>query len=198
MDATAPDPGTTSGPDVADGAGAGGGAGRDRPAHRRFHAWLTARDPGLRATKRSVRAAVLVPAVFALTEYGTSNPQTPLFAVFGSVSLLLFTDFGGPLRVRARSFAVLWVVSALFIAVGTLCSTNAAAAVTSMAVVGFLVLFAGVVSPQVVAASTAALLTFVLPVAERAPASAVPDRLLGWAVAGALCIPAALFVWAGR
>ena len=67
-----------------------------------------------------------------------------------------------------------------------------------MAVVGFGVLFAGVVSPQAVAASTAALLFFVLPVSEQAPASAIGDRLLGWVLAGVLCIPAALFVWADR
>ena len=145
-----------------------------------------------------MRAAVLVPSVFAVAEYGTSNSQTPLFAVFGAVALLLFTDFGGPLRIRARSYLGLWVVSAVFITVGTLCSTNAVAAVVGMAVAGFAVLFAGVVSPQAVAASTAALLTFVLPVSEKAGAWAVGDRLLGWALAGALCIPAALFVWAGR
>jgi uncharacterized membrane protein YccC len=160
--------------------------------------WLAHRDPGLRATKRSVRAAVLVPTVFALAEYGTSNSQTPLFAVFGSVALLLFTDFGGPLRVRARSYLGLWVVGATFIAVATLCSTRPVAAVAGMAVAAFAVLFAGVVSPQAVAGSTAALLTFVLPVSEQAGASAIGDRLLGWALAGALCVPAALFVWAGR
>jgi uncharacterized membrane protein YccC len=141
---------------------------------------------------------VLVPAVFALAVYGTSNTQSPLFAVFGSVSLLLFTDFGGPRRIRARSYAALFVVGALFIVLGTVCSTDPVASVGSMAAIGFLVLFAGVVSPQVVAASTAALLLFVLPVSERAPASAIPDRLLGWVLAGALCIPAALFVGSGR
>jgi uncharacterized membrane protein YccC len=190
VDSTPPDPAPTSGSPAAGGPGT-------RPG-RSVHAWLTRRDPGLRATKRSVRAAVLVPLVFAIALYGTSGDQVPLFAVFGSVSLLLFCDFGGPLRVRARSYAVLWVVSAAFIVVGTLCSTHAAAAVVGMAVAAFGVLFAGVVSPQAVAASTAALLTFVLPVAERAPASAVPDRLAGWILAGVLCIPAALFVWAGR
>ena len=161
-------------------------------------AWLAHRDPGLRATKRSVRAAVLVPTVFALAEYGTSNSQTPLFAVFGSVALLLFTDFGGPLRGRARSYLGLWVVGATFIAVATLCATQPVAAVAGMAVAAFAVMFAGVVSPQAVAGSTAALLTFVLPVSEQAGASAIGDRLLGWALAGALCVPVALFVWAGR
>ena len=158
---------------------------------RGLRAWLVRHDPGLRATKRSVRAAVLVPTAFALARYGTHNSQTPLFAVFGSVSLLLFVDFGGPLRIRTRSFLVLWVAGAAFIVVGTLCSTHPVVAVASMAVVGFGVLFAGVVSPQAVAASTAALLFFVLPVSEQAPASAIGDRLLGWVLAGVLCIRAA-------
>jgi uncharacterized membrane protein YccC len=165
---------------------------------RGLRPWWVRHDPGLRATKRSVRAAVLVPVIFALSKYGTANNQTPLFAVFGSVSLLLFVDFGGPLRIRVRSYVVLWLVGAVFVTVGTLCSTTSVAAVATMAVVAFGVLFAGVVSPQAVAASTAVLLLFVLPVSEQAPASAVGDRLLGWALAGVLCIPAALFVWAGR
>ena len=145
-----------------------------------------------------MRAAVLVPAVFAATQYGTSNHQTPLFAVFGSVSLLLFADFGGPLRLRTRSNVGLWLVGSVFITLGTLCSTHAVAAVIGMAFAAFAVLFAGVVSPAAVAGSTAALLTFVLPVAEPATAAAIGDRLLGWVVAGAVCIPASLFVWAGR
>ena len=64
-----------------------------------------------------------------------------------------------------------------------------------MAVVGFGILFAGIVSPQAATASTAALLIFVLPVAVAQPASAVGPRLVGWALAGATCIPACLLVW---
>ena len=163
-----------------------------------LRSWVEQRDPGLRATKRSAKAAVLVPGVLAVTEFGTSNPQTPLFAVFGAVALLLFADFGGPPRTRSRSLVGLWVVGAVFVTLGTVCSTHAAVAVVAMAVAAFLVLFAGVVSPAVAAGSTAALLTFVLPVAVPAAASAVGDRLLGWAVAGVVCIPAAVFLWPGR
>ena len=60
-------------------------------------------------------------------------------------------------------------------------STNKVAAVVAMAVVGFGVLFAGIVSPQAATGATAALLLFVLPVAVAQPASAVGPRLVGWA-----------------
>jgi uncharacterized membrane protein YccC len=64
-----------------------------------------------------------------------------------------------------------------------------------MALVAFAVLFAGVVSPLVATASTAALLTFVLPVAFAQPVSSLGPRLLGWGLVGAFCIPACMLVW---
>ncbi len=168
------------------------------PAHGSLRDWWAGRDPGLRATKRSVRAAVLVPAVFAMAQFGVGDPQTSLFAVFGSVALLLFVDFAGPAPSRIRSYGGLWAVGAVLITVATLCSTHAVLAVVAMGAVGFAVLFAGIVTPRAVTGSTALLLTFVLPVAEPAPASAIGHRLLGWALAGAVCIPAALVVWTER
>ena len=168
------------------------------PARRSLRSWWVGRDPGLRATKRSARAAVLVPAIFAIAEFGVGDAQTSLFAVFGSAALLLFVDFAGPLPARLQSYLGLWLTGAVLITVATLCSPHAVASVAAMAVVGFAVLFAGIVSPRAVTGSTAILLTFVLPVAEPAPASAIGHRLLGWALAGAVCIPAVLLVWTER
>jgi uncharacterized membrane protein YccC len=188
VDSAAPSPGTI--PETS--------AAAPRGAADRARVWLARKDPGLRATKRSVRAAVVVPVVLAIAVQAADNTQTPLFAVFGSMSLLVFSDFGGSRRQRARAYAWLWVTGAVFITVGTLCSSSTVAAVLGMGLAAFAVLFAGIISPQAAAASTAVLLTFVLPVSERAGASAVGDRLVGWVLAGALCIPTALFVWAGR
>ncbi len=160
--------------------------------------WLEARDPELRATKRSIRAAVLAPVVFAIADLGVSNTQTPIFAAFGAVALLLFADFGGPIRVRLRSNLGLWATGAVLIVLGTLCSTNAAAAVAGMAVCGFVVLYAGVVSPQAAVGATAALLTFILPVATPGGSAVIGERLAGWGLAGVCCIPPVLLVWSGR
>ena len=168
------------------------------PAHRSLLGRWQLRDPGLRATKRSIRAAVLVPALFALTDFGIGNAQTTLFSVFGAFALLLFADFGGPTRVRLRSYIGLFAAGIVLITAGTLCSTRAAPAIIGMAVFGFAVLFAGALGPQAAVGATAALLTFVLPVAVPVGASAVGSRLAGWALAGAVCIPAALLVWSDR
>ncbi len=158
-------------------------------------AWLRAKDPALLITKRSVRAAIVMPGIFAIAHVSFSNAQVSLFASFGSFALLLLVEFTGPVRTRVVSYLSLFAVGAVLIAIGTAVSTNKVAAIVTMAVVGFLVLFAGIVTPQAATASTAVLLTFVLPVAVAQPSSAIGDRLLGWVLAGAASIGACFFLW---
>ena len=64
-----------------------------------------------------------------------------------------------------------------------------------MAVVGFLVLFSGVLSAAAAGGTRAALLAFVLPVTVPAPPAEIVDRLAGWAIAAILAIPLAVFLW---
>jgi uncharacterized membrane protein YccC len=152
-------------------------------------------DPDLLVLKRSVRAAVVMPGVFAFARAVSSNGQVALFAAFGSFALLLLVEFSGSTRKRLSSYAVLYLVGAVLIIVGTVASSNKVAAVLAMAAVGFCVLFAGVVTPAAATASTAALLTFVLPVAVAVPASQVGARLFGWTLAGLCSITASIVVW---
>ncbi|MBF6557718.1 MAG: hypothetical protein IVW52_16470 [Acidimicrobiales bacterium] len=105
---------------------------------------------------------------------------------------MLLVEFPGRPRTRLTSYAALFVVGSCFITLGTVVSTHEAAAITVMAAVAFGVLFGGIVSPQAASASTAALLTFVLPVAVAQPATEVGPRLLGWVIAAALSIPACM------
>ncbi len=156
---------------------------------------VKARDPELLVIKRSVRAAVVMPTVFALTHLVSGNPQVALFGAFGSFALLLLVDFPGRPRTRLSSYLSLFLVGTAFITVGTAASQHKVLAVVAMAVVGFGVLFVGIVSPQAVTASTAALLMFVLPVAVAEPVGSIGPRLVGWAFAGVFCIPACMLVW---
>ena len=165
------------------------------PAGRGVVKWYRSKDPDLLVLKRSVRAAVIMPLVFLLAHEAFSNPQVALFGAFGSFALLLLVEFTGPPRARLASYAGLYLVGACFTVLGTVVSTNKVLAVVAMAVVGFGVLFAGIVAPQAATATTAALLTFVLPVAVAQPASAVGPRLLGWTLAGVFCIAACMLVW---
>ncbi len=157
--------------------------------------WVRRKDPGLLAIKRSVRAAIIMPTVFGVTHALFANPQVSLLGALGSFALLLLVDFPGRPRTRLLSFVLLWVVGSGLIALGTVVSTHKWASVGVMAVVGFAVLFGGIVSPQAAAASTATLLIFVLPVAVAQPVSAIGPRLLGWTCAAAACIAACMVLW---
>jgi uncharacterized membrane protein YccC len=153
-------------------------------------------DPA--ALKSAARAAIVMPAVFAFADNVIQQPQTSIFAAFGSFAFLVFVEFGGSTRARLAAYLGLACVGALFITLGTLCSRDAWLAAGSMAIVGFATLFSGVISGYFAAAATGALLTFVLPVTIPAPNSAIPDRLAGWGLAVGAGICAVMFLWPPR
>ncbi len=155
-------------------------------------------DPGRFILKSALRAAIVMPVAFALALAVFDDKQMALFASFGSMALLVFVDFGGSPPARLRAFLSLFVAGAALIVLGTLCSRTTWSASVAMALISFLILFAGVLSDYVAAAYSAAILTFVLPVMVPADASQIPSRLAGWGLAGALCIPAALLLWPSR
>src|SRR5437763_841542 len=78
---------------------------------------------------------------------------------------------------------------------GTLASRTTWLAAVSMAVVGFVVLFAGVVSSVLAGATTSLLLSYILPVSLAGPASSIPDRVAGWGLAAAASLLAISVLW---
>ncbi|SFF78760.1 Uncharacterized membrane protein YccC [Actinacidiphila alni] len=157
--------------------------------------WLRTRDADLSALRRAARAAIVMPALFALGDKVIGNPTIATFASFGALSGLLFVDFSGAMAQRLAAQAGLVAAGAALVCVGTLASQKAWLAVVATLVVGFLVLFAGVVSSVLASASTALLVAFVLPVTLPAPVSQLPDRLAGWLLAGACTVFAVGVLW---
>jgi len=154
--------------------------------------------PDLGALKSAARAAIVIPAVFALADKVIQQPQTSIFAAFGSFALLVLVEFAGPPRTRLLAYVGLACAGAAFITLGTLCSRNAWVGAGVMAVVGFATLFSGVISGYFAAAATGAILTFVLPVTIPAPNSAIPDRLEGWGLAVGASVCASMLLWPPR
>jgi uncharacterized membrane protein YccC len=157
--------------------------------------WLGQRDRGFAALRRATRTAIIMPAMFALGDKVIGNPQLATFAAFGSFAMLLLVDFGGPMAERLQAEAALAVTGGVFVCLATLVSQTAWLAAAAMAVVGFGVIFAGVVSSVLAGATTALLLAFILPVSLAAPASAVPDRLAGWGMAAGAALVAIALLW---
>ena len=150
------------------------------------------------ALKTAARAAIVMPAVFAFADTVIGQPQTSIFAAFGSFAMLVLVDVEGPPLPRLFAYLALAAVGATFITLGTLCSRNAWLGAGVMAVIGFCVLMSGVINGYIAALSSGALLTFVLPVTIPAPNSAIPDRLEGWALAAGAGICAVMLLWPSR
>src|SRR5437879_7114048 len=136
-----------------------------------------------------------MPAVFAFADKVVGNPQTAIFAAFGSFAMLVLVDFTGPMRSRFVAYLALACVGAGNVVLGTFCSRNAWLAAGAMAVVGFAILFAGVINGYFAAASTSALLSFILAATIPAPLSAISGRLEGWALAAGAAILAHMLLW---
>lgn len=163
---------------------------------KRLNYLLHPTDPGHYTLRAALRTAVIAPIAFAI---GLAiGDQAALFAIFGALSMSIFVDFGGPQVVRAFAYTTLSVVGAVLIVLGTLASRDPLAAALAMAVVGFVILFAGVVNGYLASATSGALLAFVLPVMVPAATDQIGQRLLGWAVAAALTVPSVLFIFPGR
>ncbi|MBW8804073.1 MAG: FUSC family protein [Catenulisporales bacterium] len=157
--------------------------------------WLRAHDPGLAATRRAGRTAVVMPALFALCTQVLHSPTTASFAAFGSFSMLLLVDYSGTRIQRLRAQIALAVTWAVLICLGTLVARVTWLAVVVTLAVAFIVLFSGVVSSVLAGSATALLLAFVLPVATPVPLSALPDRLFGAGLAAAAALPAVTLLW---
>jgi uncharacterized membrane protein YccC len=152
---------------------------------------LDARDPERDGLRRAVRAAVIVP-IAAAVSFRIGASQTPLFTILGSFALMVLADFPGDRQNRAVAYAGLGFNGAVLIAVGTLVAPVPWLAVTAIFLLGIAVTFAGVLSETIAAGQRATLLTFVLPACT--PPGPISDRLLGWAIALAICVPASLFL----
>src|SRR5919204_20437 len=152
----------------------------------------------MEALKSAARAAIVMPGVFAFADQVIGKPQTSLFAAFGSFAVLVLVEFGGRWRTRLVAYLAFSAVGVVLITLGTLCSRDAWLAAGATGVVGFLTLFSGALNGYLAAAATGAILLFVLPANIPAPNSAIPDRLLGFALAAGVGTMASLLLWPPR
>ncbi len=157
--------------------------------------WLGQRDRDLAALRRAARAAIVMPAMFALGDKVIANPVIATFAAFGSFAMLLLFDFPGPLRERLQAQATLALAGFALVSLGTLVCRSVWLSTAAMAAVAFVVIFAGVVSSVLASATFSLLLSFILPVTLSGPLSSLPDRLEGWALAAGASLIAVGALW---
>jgi uncharacterized membrane protein YccC len=137
------------------------------------------------AATRGLRAAIVIPGLFALCSRAIGNPQMATFAAFGGFATLVLANFGGRRRDKLVAHAGLAAAGCVLLVIGTAVNTLTVPAALVTLVVAFLVLFAGVASANIASGGTAALLAYVLPAASPGTVSMIPSRLAGWLLASA-------------
>ncbi|MGC1184632.1 MAG: FUSC family protein [Candidatus Dormiibacterota bacterium] len=145
---------------------------------------------------RAVRAAVVIPALLALTTQVIANEQIALFAAFGGFATLVLPNFGGGRQDKALAHIALALGGSALIVVGTLLSTSLAAVAPLTVLVAFIVLFAGMAGPNGASGTNGAMLVYVLAAASPGDPATIPLRLAGWWLAS-VCGAIAVLVTAG-
>jgi hypothetical protein len=144
---------------------------------------------------RSVRAAVVLPSLFALVLFVIRQPEVAGFAIFGTFAHLVMVNYDRAWRARAAESAMLTSLGAIMVSLGTLASANVWLAVSGAIVVGFLTEFSTVAAGRIAVIRTALLLAFMLAVAIPSPVSSVSPNLEGWLLSGIVAQPALLLLW---
>jgi uncharacterized membrane protein YccC len=151
----------------------------------------------LPAFLRAVRAAVVVPGLFAFTSQVIGNLQMATFAAFGGFATLVLASFAGTRRDKLVAHLGLAVAGSVLLTIGTIVSSSTLLAALATVPVTFAVFFAGVAGPNAASGITAALLAYVLPAASFGTIAMVPDRLAGWWLAS-VCGTAAVLLLSPR
>ncbi|WP_406386476.1 FUSC family protein [Streptomyces sp. NBC_00211] len=110
--------------------------------------WLRARDPGLRAVRRSARVTLVACAGFYAARYGLGDRVVAVYALFGAIASGGMSFVPGAPRERARTLLAAMPVAAALVTLGTVLGAHAWTAALGMLGVGFLVTFAGVGGPR--------------------------------------------------
>ena len=137
------------------------------------------------AALRAVRAAVVVPGLFAFADQVLDNLQLATFAAFGAFATLVLVSFAGTRREKLTAHLALAIAGSALIVIGTAVSSTTGLAALVSVPVAFAVFFAGVCGPNAAAGVNGALLAYVLPAASAGTMGMVPERLAGWWLASA-------------
>jgi uncharacterized membrane protein YccC len=143
---------------------------------------------------RALRATLVVPALFAVTDQLVGNLQMATFASFGGFATLVMSSFGGRRRDKAVAHAGLALTGTALVVIGTLVSSSTLLASLVALPVTFAVLYAGAIEPNAASGAMGALLAYVLSAVSAGTAAMIPERLVGWWMASVASTAAVLLL----
>jgi fusaric acid resistance family protein len=166
---------------------------------RVFMQLLNAHERKLTGLARGVRAAIVLPLLFALSFVVIGQPVMAGFAVFGTFAHLVMVDYSSSKGARLAESGTLTALGAVLVTLGTIASTNLWLAMAGAVTAGLLSRFPAEwpasAQGQVSALRPALLMTFMLAVAVPTPLHSLPPQLCGWLLAGLVAQVALRLLW---
>ena len=96
---------------------------------------------------RAVRATIVIPGLFAITDKVIGNLQMATFAAFGGFATLVLASFGGARRDKLIAHCTLAIAGSVLLTIGTAVNSSVALAALVTVPLTFTVFFAGVPTP---------------------------------------------------
>jgi uncharacterized membrane protein YccC len=146
------------------------------------------KDPGHRAARHGVRAAIVMSVAFFIGHFGFDNDQLAVLATFTGAALAGMADFTGDRTQRLLATSITLAVGFPLVALGTAVSLHTVAATVVMFVVALVIAFGAVFSGYFAAGANAAIVFFVVAVGIPGSTHEIPPRLAGVALGGGLSV----------
>ncbi|GAA4807383.1 FUSC family protein [Actinomycetospora chlora] len=160
--------------------------------------WLVRRDPGLGATHRALRVAVVATAAFMLCRYALGSTTAATYAAFGAIGFGVLSQVVGTGRQRTRTLVACFLSGSVLITAGTLLAGSTAAATVGMLVVGVVVAFLPIGGPRPAGVANGLQLLYILPSFPPFAPETLGMRVLGLAVGMGFLALADRVLWPPR
>jgi uncharacterized membrane protein YccC len=150
------------------------------------------------AIGQGLRTAVVAFGGFAAGYWGVHRLDVAVYATFGGLALTGIADFGGVRRERFAANVGAALTGAILVTIGTWASAGSVmiGAITTF-LVGAAVVFADLFGGSVSAGANAVILYYLVALGTPATLDALPSRLIGVALGGALAATASVALWPG-
>lgn len=163
--------------------------------HRPLRQRLTAvKDPGKRALRRGTRVAIVVPLTLAVLLQLPWVSKGALMGAFASMALLIFSDYGGPLKQRFIAYLSTTAAGVPLVIIGAYAGQYRWASVLTMGVVALIVGLLALLRGVIASSQSVLLLATVLSLTASTPAVVWPD-VVSWCIGGVMAALAAVFLW---
>jgi len=157
--------------------------------------WLHISDPDFVNLRKAGRALLLPPAIFFISSLVFHETLLGVFGFLSCFVALVFADFGGPMLHRAAAYLVSLVVTTLALIAASLLADTTIPAVLATAVLMFAVSFSTVFGAYTPAFVAPVALAYAFAVFIPLETIGLDQRIIGWAIGGAVATIGALLLW---